>query len=275
MSVRQHGRFGRRPGVSEIGSQFKLESYLVDPLPVWNGDDDFTSGVKDWGLFGNGPDPLVTDQGPDFQGVGDCVWASAVHKCMADAWTSKEQPVGNWNDWSVWPTPNWLVPEYLQVEGGDNGTDLGAFLLWWTQNELGPIGKLGGFVQLVASPGGNAPATGALYQSAFHIGGGLFAGFLVSYEAVDQYDAGHGWTSLSTNWAGGHGCPHLRRNAKKGGLITWATDQDFSWEWKRLCTEEEYMLLTPEMMAAPGGVFHGIQVAQLKADIKALGGTVS
>ena len=263
---REVGKLGRNLGPSSLHGAVMLEDYLTNPFPKWTGNDDFTSGVRDWGLFGNGPDPLVTNQGPDFQGVGNCGFCEDVHKNMADAWDTGEQPKGNWTDSSVWPTPNQLVAEYLAYNNGqDIGVDLGQFLLWRCSNSLGPLKPIGGFAEL-------SPPHGALYTDAFHVFGGLWAGIAVSQEMMDEAMAGEPWTSTATDWIGGHAVPHLARNSKWGRCITWGFDQLFSWQNWMVTAQEAFVVLTPEMMATPGGVFHGVNVAQLKTDIQKLHG---
>ena len=131
---RQHGKLGRKRGVSELGSQFKLSDYLADPLPVWDGSDDFTGGRTEWGMAGN-------------DSLGDCGPAGDYHKAMADAATAGEtvppQPDDNTN------VCNELVAEYLAYDDGqDEGVDLGQWLLYRTTHTLAGLPKIGGFAQV-------------------------------------------------------------------------------------------------------------------------------
>ena len=64
------GKRGRLPAIHPQGLQF-LAAYLTTPLPTPTLPIDVTGGFTGWGMLGNGPDPSVTNQGPDFQGVGD------------------------------------------------------------------------------------------------------------------------------------------------------------------------------------------------------------
>ena len=259
MSVLTHrrhaGKLGRKLGVSEIGSQFKLTDYLVDPLPLHNEPVDFTSGVTQWGMLGN-------------DSLGDCGFAGKVHLDMANAWTAKEQPVGNITDTSVWPTAAQVSAAYLAYDNGqDEGVDLGQVLLYWLTNPLANLAPIGGFAQVQCH--------GNEYESAMAIFGGLYTGIAVSQEMMDEFEEGHPWTSTATDWIGGHCVPHLARNAQWGRAITWGADQLFSWANWKACAQEAYVVFTPEQMEAPGGVFNGVNVSQLKADITALHGTLA
>jgi hypothetical protein len=252
-------KLGRKMGRSLPEDVLRLTDYLVDPLPVWDGSDNFTSGITDWGMLGNGPDPLVTNQGPGFGGVGDCGPVGDYHYNLANAATAKEtQPsIGG-------QVPNEIVAEYLAYDGGqDNGVDLAGWLTYRLTHTLAGLPVIGGFAQVSDS--------GAEFQSALHVFAGIYAGILISQEAYDQYpDA---WTSTATDWIGGHCVPILARNADNGVCVTWGTQQRFSWPWWRVAREEAFVIFTPEQMNAPGGVFQGVKVAQLKADLAKLGGT--
>lgn len=261
MAERKAGKLGRKLGVSAIGSQFKLADYLVDPLPVWDGPDDFTGGREDWGMLANGPDPLVTNQGPDFEGLGDCGVAGDYHKAMADAATAGETVPSI--DGQV---PNEIATEYMAYDGGqDDGVDLGQWLLYRMTHSLAGLPPIGGFAQVSDS--------GAEYQSAFHLFGGLYDGITVNQEMMDEFNQGVPWSSTDPNWIGGHAVPHLKRNAKLGGCCTWAAIQLFTWTNWKATREESYVIFTSEIMATPGGTFHGVNVAQLKADLASLHGT--
>jgi hypothetical protein len=252
MPERIAGKLGRKLGVSEIGSQFKLSDYLTDPLPVWDGPDDFTGERTDWGMAGNDT-------------YGDCGLAGDYHKGMADAQTAGETlpPIPD----SGTPTEQAIVAEYLAYDDGqDEGVDLGQWLLYRTTHTLAGLPMIGGFAQV--------NDWGAEYQSAFHAFGGLYTGILVNSEMMDEFNAGKPWSSTATDWIGGHCVPHLARDAAIGKCVTWGATQEFTWPNWRAVREEAYVILTAEQMDAPGGVFHGVNVAALKADIQALGGTL-
>ena len=115
MRRRQAGKLGRKLGVSELGSQFKLSDYLADPLPVWDGSDDFTGGRTEWGMAGN-----------DTYGI--CGPAGDYHKAMADAATASETVPTQPDDGTS--VEEQLVAEYLAYDNGqDEGVDLGQWLL--------------------------------------------------------------------------------------------------------------------------------------------------
>ena len=250
---RQHGKLGRKPGVSELGSQFKLSDYLTDPLPPWDDPDDFTGNRAAWGMAGNDT-------------YGDCGVAGDYHKAMADASTAGETAPPQPDDGT--DVEAQIVAEYLAYDDGqDEGVDLGQWLLYRTTHTLAGLPKIGGFAQV--------NDFGAEYQSAFHLFGGLYTGILVNQEMMNEFNDDKPWTSTDTDWVGGHCVPHLARDTAQGKCITWGAVQAFSWENWRATREEAYVILTEEIAESPGGVFHGIQVGQLAADIKKLAGTLT
>jgi hypothetical protein len=262
MKRHRAGKLGRKMGVSEIGSQVKLSDYLVDPFPIFQQAEDFTSGVDEWdGMLGN---DVYSDCGV----VGD------VRVCQANAWTAKEEPAGNVND-AMWPTAAEVIATYLAYDGGqDNGVDLGQWLLWRTKNPIGPLPPIGGFAQVsVVEPE---------YSSALHVFGALYDGVLISQEAMDEFEAGEPWTSTATDWVGGHCSPCLKLPKTSGApnvpgygrRYTWSKSWLFTWDWWRATREESYVIFTPAQMNAPSGVFNNVKVAQLKADIEKLHGTL-
>jgi hypothetical protein len=194
---------------------------------------------------------------------------------MANAWTAKEQVAGNINDAAVWPSAAEVIDAYMKYTGGqDSGVDLGEWLLWRMSNSIGPLGPIGGFAQVsIVEPG---------YSSALHIFGALYDGELISQEAMDEFEEGLPFSSTATDWIGGHCTPTLALpNTSKAPnvpgykrLITWSEDWLATWPWWQTCREESYVIFTPEQMKAPGGIFNGVHVTQLEADIRALHGTL-
>lgn len=254
MANRVPGKLGRKLGVSEIGSQFKLADYLVDPLPAYHGTDDFTHGITDWGIAGN-----------DTKGC--CGLASDYHKFgMADAATAGETLAPTPDSGS--PAEAAILAEYAVYDNGqDEGVDLGQWLTYRLTHPLAGLPPIGGFAQVAVH--------GAEYTSALHIFGGLYTGITVSQEMMDEFQNGEPWTSTNTDWIGGHAVPHLARNTKWGRAITWGAQQLFSWENWKVTGEEAYVVFSAEIMNTPGGVFHGVNVATLKADLEKLHGTVA
>ena len=252
MPHRKVGLLGRKPGVSEIGSRFKLADYLVDPLPIWRGNDDFTVGLPaDLGMCGNAT-------------YGDCGPAGDYHLGFANAHTAGEPLPPVPDDGSQ--AEQEVVDEYLSYDNGqDEGVDLGQWLTYRLTHSLAGLPPIGGFAQVSVS--------GNEYASAMHIFGGLYTGILVNEEMEEEFGNGEPWTSTNSDWIGGHAVPHLGRNTKWGRCVTWGQVQLFSWANWRAVREEAYVVLTAEIMNTPGGIYHGLHVAQLKTDLELLHGT--
>lgn len=251
MAERKAGKLGRKLGVSDFGSHFRLADYLTDPLPVWDGPDDFTGGRTEWGMAFN-------DQ------LGDCGVAGDYHKNMADAITAGITIPPQPDDDST--VGEQIKAEYLAYDDGqDEGVDLGQWLLYRMTHTLAGLPVIGGFAQVSDS--------GAEYQSAFHLFGGLYTGIGVTQAMMSQFDQGEPWSGTGTDFIGGHCVPHLARDTKLGKCITWGAVQGFTWANWHSVREEAYVIFTPEMADSPGGLFHGVNVAQLRTDILSLGGT--
>src|ERR1035438_4758576 len=79
-------------------SDYETGSPLVAPTSV-------TTPVCAWALDGNGPDPAVTNQGPDFQGFGNCVIVGAINSLRTwNVLVSESDPI---------PDANGAVSQYL------------------------------------------------------------------------------------------------------------------------------------------------------------------
>lgn len=229
-------------------------------------------GVQSWGMLGN-----------DY--YGDCGIAGDAHTCMAAAWLGGELPVGSLTNPGL-PTYNQATTTYFTYEGSpqpsnfqwsedngyDNGVDLGQYLLWRTKNKMGPLAEIGGFAQI--------DDFGEMYEGAFAVFGAVYVGIMVNSEMMAdvQNTPWTAWTSTATDWEGGHCVVHVYRDPTWGKAVTWGGLINFSWENWRAIREEAYVIFTPAQMAAPGGIWKGpggvaINVAKLKSDITALGGT--
>lgn len=249
---RQKGLYGRKTGVSEVGSQIQLADYLVNPFPVDESPVDFTHGLKDYGM-------AMNDK------LGCCGVAGDYHKNMIDALTAGLAALPVPDDGTT--VADEIGSTYLQYDHGqDEGVDLGQWLLWRCSNGLAGLPPIGGFAMVSDN--------GAEYAGAFKAFGGLYVGILVNSEMEDEFEEELPWTSTNTDWVGGHCGVHAARNASYGRCITWGADQLFTWANWRATREEAYVILTPEMMNTPSGEFNNVNVAQLKQDIQKLQGVV-
>lgn len=260
--TREVGKLGRLPSRLEVP---KLSDYMTDPFPQVDPRSTFdgTSGIKTGlGMLGNDT-------------YGDCVFAGYVHTYMLNAWLAGEQPAGNVPNPAVWPTQDQVLTAYFTYGGSpqptnyvwsaqngyDNGADMATAALWFTKNTIGPLPKLAAFASVADS--------GEIYEGAMQAFGTVWTGIMVSNEMLSEYQAEQPWSSLATDWVGGHCVPHSYRSPTLGKCVTWGQEQEFTWPNWRVVREEAFVLLTEEQLKAQ----KFFDAAKLQADIKALGGT--
>lgn len=250
---RTAGRRGRLPA-KPAGERFAigwLHSYLSQPLPAPAYPVDVSAGITDWGMDANGPDPTCTTY-PD--GLGDCSFAGRLHYQLAKAAAGHEpEPT---------ETSDQLVAEYLHYTGGqDTGANLADVLLYWYKS---------GRVLAFAPVDYTNPAAVDSAAQAFH---GVYSGVNLTDDADELFQAGKAWTV-----AGGQqpdpSDGHCILKVKAGGgsgldtWVTWGALQDSTPVWTSECLGEAWVLITQEDADAAG-----LDIAKLRADIDALGGT--
>lgn len=234
-----------------------VHEYAVAPLPAPAYPVDVRGGTPDdgWQMLGNGPDPACT-VAPD--GVGDCGFAGRQHVRMAKA--------ACYGQTETWETPDQLVTEYLDYDGGqDMGVALPAVLLAWYK-----AGKILAFAPVDHTD----PAA---VDSAMQQFKGIYAGVDLTDDADDLFGQGQPWTTASGQQADpddGH-CiakvyaddPAAASGAAQDGWVTWGALQKSTKDWTKACLTEAFVIITSEDEAAK------LDLPALRADIDALGGT--
>jgi hypothetical protein len=257
---RTAGLRGRLPA-KPVGDRFALgwvHQYLAQPLPAPQYPVDVTGGIGPdaWGMLGNGPDPTCTTH-PD--GVGDCTFAGREHYKRSKAAAGQEV--------EQWKTSNELVAEYLSYDHGqDEGANIADLLLFWYTS-----GKLLAFAPVDHTD----PVACDAAMAAFH---GLYAGVDLTDDADQLFEEGEPWSvggGQQPDPADGH-C--IVKVGARGGpvetpggsdtWVTWGALQRSSLGWTAACLSEAWVLVTQEDADAAG-----LDIAKLRADIDALGGT--
>jgi hypothetical protein len=238
------GKYGRHLGKSEIGARLALEPRLKNPFPYVSPESTFDGrcGVTALPDLGN-------------LAYGCCVFVDYVYSRMLNAWKAGTQPVGNWSDYTVWPTMDQNLTAYFIYQGSpkptdfvwsaengyDNGCDQADAYLWFTMNEIGPLSKLLAFMQL--------PAGGQIYQGAMQVFGVVTDDIVVSAVMEDQFSAGEPWsdTALKTI-VGGHSTASTYRDPKQGYTATWCVEWPYTWPNRRATLEEAYLILDEDQL---------------------------
>jgi hypothetical protein len=201
-------------------------------------------------MLGNGPDPTLTAHGG--QPVGDCTFAGRQHLRMAKAAAGQEQ--------EKWETSNQLVAEYLHY---DHGKDVGAniadlLLTWYRAKRI-----------LAFAPVDHTSTTSCdSAMAAFH---GLYVGVNLTDDADSLFGSGQPWSvanGQTPDPADGHCIVKVRSDGQSlDTWVTWGALQESTLSWTAACLDEAWAVVTTEDQAAI------LDMAALKADIEALGGT--
>ena len=249
MPARIAGKRGRLPA-KRLALRF-VHEYAREPLPAPSYPVDVTGGIpaQGWAMLGNGPDPTCTTY-PN--GVGDCTFAGRQHYRMAKA--------AGYGETETWETSNELVAEYLAYDDGqDEGAVISSLLLSWYK-----AGKILAFAPVDHT----SPAAVDSAMQAFH---GVYVGVDLTDDADQLFGEGLPWTVANGEQADpndGHCIVKVKADGSQlDGYVTWGALQPATVAWTAACLQEAWVIITSEDEAAK------IDLAALRADINALGGT--
>jgi hypothetical protein len=241
------GRLPKKPPAERFNIQY-LSAYLTSPLPAPVYPIDVTSGITDWGMLGNGPDPTCTTYP---KGVGDCTFAGRQHYRMAKAAAASES--------ETWESSNDLVAEYLAYDHGqDEGANIADLLLTWY--------KAGTILAFAPLDHTNAAEVDAAV-SAFT---GVYVGVNLTDDADQLFGQQQPWTTANgeqPDVSDGHCIVKVKSDGSQfDGWVTWGAVQDSTLQWTEACLDEAWVIITQEDSAK-------VDLAALRADIDALHGT--
>ena len=221
---------------SSRGPATRVPTYPVDE----------TSGITDWQMLGNGPDPTLTVNNGN--PVGDCTFAGREHlKRAKAAWYKIVE---------AWETTNQLVTEYLVYNHGqDIGANIPTLLLTWYRD-----GKIEGFGELDHT---DATEIDWAVQS-FH---GVYCGVDLTDDADQLFSDHQPWTisnGESPDPSDGHCIVKIGSTTDLDTYITWGALQTATKGWTVSCLDEAYAIITAEDAKASN-----INLTALKADLDA------
>src|SRR5579862_9768478 len=101
-------------------------------------------------------------------------------------------------------------------------------------------------------------------QQAIQLFGGVYLGFQVQANAIQDFDARQPWTPGPLT-QDGHAVYAVSYDATGVTVLTWGNTQRATWAWWDECVDEAYAILPPQAKASDFDP--GFNFAQLKADL--------
>ena len=237
------GKLGKKAAVRPFGLH-ALSTYMLGKPPAPPTSAHYGGLVTvPFGMDGNGPDSLVTNQGPDFQGVGDCVMAEKDHALkVANAIVKVllDEPV----DELPTPTADEIVTEYFVLTGGqDTGLDIVSTLQVWQSTGLFGT-KIAAYAPV------NYQNLVELHQAVAFFGL-CEIGINVQQAQMDQFDADQEWVwEPNSPVIGGHDVCITGYEPDGVWVATWGKLQKCSYQFLANAMDEAWVVLLPEFKAA-------------------------
>jgi hypothetical protein len=180
--------------------------------------------------------------------LGDCTIAALAH-----AVTTFSGLLGHKN---IMAKPA-VVKLYTHLTGGpDTGLNEADVLNYWRKQAVAGD-KILAYVSI-------DPKNHTHIQQAIQLFGGVYLGFQVQQNCVQEFDTHEAWTpGPLTN--DGHAVFAVGYDPNDVTVLTWGNTQKGSWAWWDECVDEAYAILPPE--AAKPGFAPGFNIAQLQADL--------
>jgi len=149
---------------------------------------------------------------------------------------------------------------YFHLTGGvDSGLNELDVLNYWQSNSVAGD-KILAFAKI-------DPKNHVHVQQAIQLYGGVYLGFQVQENAIQDFNNRKPWTpGKLTN--DGHAVFAVAYDQSGVTVLTWGNTQQGSWAWWDECVDEAYAILPPE--AAKPGYAPGFDIAQLQADLAAV-----
>jgi hypothetical protein len=237
-------RFGKHPPKVDYRT-LRFKSYvtaaLAPPPPAYNVLTSVYAKLKI-----NNPATLFPMDGNDT--LGDCTIAGVAH-----AITTYQGLIGK----KTIMAQAAVVKLYYHLTGGvDSGLQELDVLNYWRQTAV-DNDKILAYVSI-------DPKNHTHVQQAIQLFGGVYLGFQVQQNCVQEFDAHQPWTpGPLTN--DGHAVFAVGYDPNQLTVLTWGNTQQATWPWWDECVDEAYAILPPE--AAKPGFAPGFNMAQLQADL--------
>lgn len=153
-----------------------------------------------------------------------------------------------------------VVKLYYHLTGGvDSGLVELDVMNYWQKHKVGGD-KIMAFAAI-------DPKNHTHIQQAIQIFGGVYLGFQVQENAIQEFNNHQPWTPGPLT-QDGHAVFAVAYDETELTVLTWGNTQKATWGWWDECVDEAYAILPPE--ATNGGFAPGFDIAELKADLAAV-----
>jgi hypothetical protein len=240
-------RFGKHPPKADYRT-LRFATYatpgLAAPPPAYNVLTNVYQKLKT-----NDPAKLFPMDGNDT--LGDCTIAALAH-----AATTYHGLVGKQKIMAKAS----VVKLYMHLTGGvDSGLNELDVLNYWRQHPVSGD-------EIITYTSIN-PKNHTHVQQAIQLFGGVYLGFQVQANCLQEFDAHQPWTpGRLTN--DGHAVYAVGYDQNFLTVLTWGNTQQATWAWWDECVDEAYGILPPQ--AKDPAFAPGFNLAQLQADLTAV-----
>ena len=249
-------RFGKHPPEIDYRT-LRLADYLGPALPSPPASFENLARVEK-NLKNATPSTLFPIDGNDV--YGDCTIAAAAHADTMYYGLDSDELV---------PSRQEVIKLYFKLTGGpDTGLSMLTVLDYWRHQNLFtraqplPLPATGGD-EMIAYVSIN-PKNHVHVQQAIRLFGGIYVGFQVQKNCIQEFEAHQPWTpGPLTN--DGHAVFATDYDQTNVRVLTWGSTQLGSWAWWDECVDEAYAILPPA--ARRSGFDPGFNLQQLAADL--------
>jgi hypothetical protein len=183
--------------------------------------------------------------------LGDCTIAALAHADTVFNGLIGKQKI---------MTQQAAVKLYMHLTGGvDSGLNELDVLNYWQSNAVSGD-EITAFVSIDAKNHTHV-------QQAIQLFGGVYLGFQVQQNCIQEFDAHQPWTPGPLT-QDGHAVYAVAYDATGVTVLTWGNTQNATWAWWDECVDEAYAILPPE--AKQSDFAPGFNFAQLQADLEAV-----
>jgi len=238
-------RFGKHPPKHDYRT-LRFKNYITPQLAPPPASCDVLSRLK---LKVNDPTKLFPMDGNDT--VGDCTIAALAHAVTTYRGLLGKEKIEDRQN---------VLKLYFRLTGGqDTGLNELDVLNYWRQKKA--------FGDEILAYVSVDPKNHTHIQQAINLFGGVYLGFQVQQNCIQEFDSGKPWTP-GTLTNDGHAVYAVAYDQNGVTVLTWGNIQQGTWAWWDECVDEAYAIVPPE--AKDPAFAPGFNVSQLENDLAAV-----